>query len=124
MTNFKNVEPCYTGGNIYVYVGQLESGEYFLADCECAIRLLNAPMDLENEDHWYPEWQEEHLIKDLDETEGISIMTDMLKWILDNAPEGNYSKGDMMDELAFWEEVEARMACGESFDSAMQSMYL
>ncbi len=55
---------CYTGGGIYIYYGQLESGLYFLACDECeAISICDA--DTSTEEAQYPEWQEQHTVEEL-----------------------------------------------------------
>ena len=63
-----NGELIYTGGGIYVGIGQTDDGNWYMADHgNDAVRIVNAnPNDAPNngDDAWYPEWQDEHLVKD------------------------------------------------------------
>lgn len=82
--------PCYTGGGIYVFTGRLQSGEWFVADnAPCSVRLLNEDPDGTDE-AFYAEWQEEHLIRDLDDKEAEHFYKNMVKWVKLNKPYGNY----------------------------------
>lgn len=103
-TYFMNVEPTYTGGNIYIFTGQMTDGNYFIADNSFFdVRILNAdPMVVTWENAMFKEyamdsveWQEEHLVKDLDPNEAKAFFKQMLKWVKENEPEGNYNLCDM-----------------------------
>lgn len=87
------VETMYTGGNIYVFLGSLSDGKYFMAESSCFdVRILNAdPSAVETDKYgdspiWYSDWQEEHLVKDLTEKECPSFFIDMLNWVRFNSP--------------------------------------
>lgn len=41
------------------------------------------------------EWQEEHLVEDLTPDEAVAFFKEMLKWVEDNDPSGNYLGSDM-----------------------------
>ena len=101
---FKSVEPNYTGGNIYVFTGEVDNN-FFMADTSWYdVRLLNGDpneptdevflgMPMRNMDS--VEWQEEHLVKDLNPDEKIDFFKAMLKWVKENEPDGNYLMSDM-----------------------------
>lgn len=102
--NFKAVEPIYTGGNIYIFTGQMTNDNYFIADSSFFdVRILDAdPSEVTWENAMFKEyamdsvkWQEEHLVKDLDPTEAVAFFRQMLKWVKANKPDGNYSLCDM-----------------------------
>ena len=103
--DFVKVEPIYTGGNIYVFRGELSDGTWFIADDSYYdVRIVNADVfgpDESFEDCWYADWQEEHLVRDLDEKEKRQFFKEMINWILENEPEGNYSSGDMENILYY-----------------------
>ena len=99
---FKSVEPEYTGGGIYVFTGAVDDN-YFMADTSFYdVRLLDAnPKDNVNEERFgFPEWecadwQEEHLVKDLVPHEAVEFFKEMLRWVQENEPDGNYLMSDM-----------------------------
>lgn len=65
-----NGELIYTGGGIYVGIGQTDDGNWYLADHGFdAVRILNADINLAGDDAWYPEWQEKHLVYDYQDGE-------------------------------------------------------
>ena len=119
---FISVDPEYTGGNIYVFTGHLADGNYFMADtANYDVRVLNEDPNIPawmsdedaqriygtilEEDAWaHPEWQEEHLVKDLTPDEAVAFFKEMLKWVKVNKPDGNYHESDMDD---IKEEVES-----------------
>ena len=106
METFIKVEPIYTGGNIYCFLGQLDSKRWFFASsADYDVRIINADPWLEEneEDVWQPDWQDEHLIEDLNPNQALIFFTDMLKWISENQPRGNYSQSEL-DECS--QEVE------------------
>lgn len=110
---FISVDPEYTGGGIYVFTGELADGNYFMADtANYDVRIVNAdpniPDDMSDEEAWEKygitrsedawasvEWQEEHLVKDLVPDEAVAFFKQMLKWVEDNDPSGNYLGSDM-----------------------------
>ena len=99
----KNVNPEYTGGNIYCFTGELENGNYFLADCPISadyydLRIVNEnPDNYDSNDVWTEEWQMDHFVKDITHCKGF--IKDMLKWIIKNKPSGNYLVYDMQTIL-------------------------
>lgn len=80
MARFKSVTAAYTGGNIWLFYGELTDGEYFMTDNEGATILLNAPATDFNESL---EWQEEHKIKELlDESERVAFCDSLAERLL------------------------------------------
>lgn len=79
----------YTGGNIYIYYGQLEDNTYFRScdTWECT-EICNA--DTSTEDADYMEFYEEHSIKAIAGKEHREFFNKMLQWILEHKPDGNY----------------------------------
>lgn len=100
--SFKKVYPCYSGGGIYLFVGQLADDTSFVADgLGFDTRLLDTnvfKVDWDNE-LWDADWQESHKVADLDDTKSLEFFEDMLKWIIANKPEGNYNTHDMKNLL-------------------------
>ena len=84
-----NGELIYTGGGIYVGVGQTDDGNWYMADYENdGVRIINADPNkfLNNgEDVWLPEWQEEHFVMDYDDgsIESVTFLYQSLE-IIDN----------------------------------------
>jgi len=90
----KEAFAVYTGGNIWLFYGQLKNGNYFLTDDYGATRILNAdPSDLD--ESTYEEWQQEHLVKDLTGKELLEFDDALLDWLI-TAPQKN--RGGITDQ--------------------------
>lgn len=77
----------YTGGGIYVFFGELADGTFFMTDgYEYDTRIVNEdPTKVEDGGAWYAEWQEEHLVRDIDtEKQGPSFMLKVIEWLRKN----------------------------------------
>lgn len=60
----KTATACYTGGSIYIYYGQLESGLYFaISDLFDSIAICDSETGSEEAD--YPEFYDAHLVEHL-----------------------------------------------------------
>ena len=103
----KSVEPCYTGGNIYVFTGSLNDGTFFLAsDDMYDVTIIDtdpSKADWDNE-VFDMDWIESHLVKYLpdctsDDTTGIKFFIDILDWVIKNNPKGNYQMSDIKSIL-------------------------
>lgn len=104
-SRFVSVEPEYTGGGIYLFTGRLTDGSYFMADtANYDVRVLNADpneptgmdaLGITERNIDSVEWQEEHLVNDLKPDEAVAFFKEMLKWVEDNDPSGNYLGADM-----------------------------
>lgn len=90
----KNATAIYTGGNIYIYYGQLENGLYFRAcdEWEC-IEICDADTSTEEAD--YIEFYEKHSKGTIANEEYTNFWNDMLLWIIHNEPDGNYSSYEL-----------------------------
>lgn len=83
----------YTGGGIWLFYGKLSDGNYFLTDDNGWTQILNAdPSNLD--ESTYSEWQEEHLIKELRNTERKLFCEQLLDWLSANP----YHCGGMTEE--------------------------
>lgn len=102
-----DVDFVYTGGGIFLFWGTLDNGQYFIADGDrFDVRILNVnPNDYGTDDEiWYAEWQEEHLVRDLNtETEGPAFILKMFDWIHKN------KENDLMDGMDYIEEEAASL---------------
>ena len=84
----------YTGGNIYSYTAQTDQGTWLVGDSEWdVIYEVDADPDA-TEDRWYQEWFDEHQIAE-HEDDYLELLTQMLGWIIENEPDGNYAKGEI-----------------------------
>lgn len=79
----KNAVADYTGGGIFVFRGQLKSGEYFIAsDVNFDIRLVDKnPIKTDMWDD--PDWQEAHLIGDVYDDNRITMFENILMYCID-----------------------------------------
>lgn len=107
---FERVEPCYTGGGVYVFTGKLTNGNYFIsnvasADDSWAV-IVDADPDEDPEESCFEEWQTAHLVEDVESPDAFIVP--MLEWVKANEPDGNYQMDDM-DRLmeAFCDSSEA-----------------
>jgi len=97
----KSVTPEYTGGGIYVFLGAFTDGTFFIADSDnYDVRIVNENpeptfWDDDGTGAAFPEWQNNHLVKDLDIPEKYSFMLKALKWIKKHRPQGNYIVEDI-----------------------------
>lgn len=74
----------YTGGGIYVFMGKLDNGLYFMCDDMC-VNFLDADPREAGDDAYYLEWQEEHAVGfDMDYPYFFIQMSD---WIRENKPD-------------------------------------
>lgn len=86
----KTATAIYTGGGIYIYYGQLEDGSYFRACDEWqSISICDADTSTENAD--FEEFYHEHEIDELQFNSYEEFFNNMLLWIIQNKPDGNYN---------------------------------
>jgi len=86
----------YTGGNIWLFYGSIDDGTYFLVDDDGAVRICNADFD-DMDETLMPEWQEEHLVRDIeDEEERMAFCNEMLDqlWIESADNQGGFCEFD------------------------------
>ena len=91
----------YTGGNIYRYTAKTSLGLYMIGDSEWdCIYLVDSDPNA-TEDSWYSEWMDEHQVGDeLENDEYYKALREMLTWIIENEPDGNYAVNEIEDNLA------------------------
>ena len=90
----KNATAIYTGGNIYIYYGQLTDGNWFRACDEWeSIEICDSDTSVEDADYY--EFYEEHAFESLGGDEYKEFWNEMLLWIIHNKPEGNYLVYDL-----------------------------
>ena len=101
----KNATAQYTGGNIYIYYGELENGLFFRAgDGEEYIEICDADTSTDEADYY--EFYKKHSIKTLTGDEYIKFWNNMLLWIIHNAPSGNYQVDDLDERMIEEKETE------------------
>ena len=94
----KNATAIYTGGGIYIYHGQLENGNYFRTCDEWeSIEICDSDTSVEDAD--YNEFYEEHTVETVTGEAYETFWNEMLQWIIDNNPEGNYLNSDLEDRM-------------------------
>ena len=69
---FKNVSAVYTGGNIWLFYGELSTGEHFLTD-DFGFTLILDESPANFDESLYIEWQHEHTIKELMDSERVTF---------------------------------------------------
>ena len=83
MAIIKTAQAVYTGGNIWLFYGSLQNGNYFLTDDNGWTLILNAdPSNLD--ESTYCEWQDAHIIDELQHEERIKFCDQLLDWIYSN----------------------------------------
>ena len=101
---FNKVVPEYTGGNIWLFYGQLTSGEYFLVDDNgCIIVLDESPADFDVS--LYDKWQEKHFVRWIEGQEQKAFLRSMLNRIASRIDkEGGYiSDAEIGRYRRYWE---------------------
>ena len=97
---------CYTGGNVYVYCGQLSDGRYFIAD-ELQYMLFTDtdPVSVPNTE-WFCGWHEKHCADHI----GAKwcelpncLWNKMLDWIITHKPNGSYETRDLEERRAIYD---------------------
>ena len=101
----KNATACYTGGNLYIYYGQLENGLYFRAyDDWDFIEICDT--DTSTEDADYYEFYVEHSVETIAGDKYKAFWNEMLLWIIQNEPNGNYDSYDLERRMIEQEQEE------------------
>ena len=88
----------YTGGGIYVYYGQLQDGNYFRT-CDDWETIEICDVDTGVEDADYIEFYEEHRVEILVGDKYKSFWNEMIRWIIQNQPDGNYATCELENKL-------------------------
>lgn len=92
--DIKTATAIYTGGGIYIYYGELHNGLYFRAcdDWE-EISICNADTSTDEAD--YCEFYEAHEVETITGADFIREWNNILQWIIDHDPDGNYLPSDL-----------------------------
>lgn len=115
--------PNYTGGNVYVFTGKLKNGNYFLADDTFTpfdTRILDIDPNTTIKDENGIEvtlmddvsLQDKHLVKDLDENDAKEFTLNLVKWIEENKPDGNYQVDEIKAKLDNMYKMEEKKSNG------------
>lgn len=81
MANIKEANAEYTGGNIWLFYGKTDDGNYFLTDDYGSTQILDAYPGDNWEDCTYYEWQLEHLVKELDGDELREFQKQIIEYL-------------------------------------------
>lgn len=98
----KTATACYTGGGIYIYYGQLESGLYFRTCDECdTVYICDANTGTEEAE--YTEFYEQHTAKELTGEAFKSFLNRILTHVINGGPAfdkwSNYLKSDLEERI-------------------------
>ena len=84
MYKIKEAFAVYTGGNIWLFYGSLEDGNYFMVDDNGWTQILNAdPSNLD--ESTYSEWQDAHLVDELEHEERVAFCDSLMDYLDINA---------------------------------------
>lgn len=98
--NNTRIEPCYTGGNIYVFAGNIDNKVFFIADsANYDVMIVDENVfkygDELFEKCFYWDYQEEHAKSFLPPKNALIFFDKMLSWIESSQPFGNYCMSDI-----------------------------
>lgn len=92
----------YTGGGIFVFLGKFSDGTYFISDYPFfSLRIVDEDPrptfwgDDSETDAGYPKWQEEHLVKDVDDNDTEAFYEDLLNVVYNTQSSGYYKDRDI-----------------------------
>lgn len=97
MFNIVYANACYSGGGIYIYIGKLDNGTFFIASDEGDLTI----MDTEPTFDYDMDYFNDHVVEyvDSDTVEFSQNFKAILNWILTNKPEGNYSSSEIYSRI-------------------------
>lgn len=83
MKNIKRATAVYSGGNIYLYYAELESGNWIMGNDEFLIVVNSNPILDEKtfDESGYYEWQVEHLVEEVPEKQYQDVLNNILEVI-------------------------------------------
>lgn len=77
----KKALAVYTGGDIWLFYGELENGLYFLTDdYGCTLILDESAEDFD--ESLYTEWQDSHKVEELENDDRIEFVDELLDFLL------------------------------------------
>ncbi len=100
MANIASATAWYTGGGIYIYTGMTDAGDYFMTNDEAEdyVGFYNADAsNLDESD--YEEWQNAHRIGEYSGQDARNFYKEILRWVIENHPYGNYAEGELENRL-------------------------
>lgn len=80
MMNIKKATAVYSGGGIYLYYAELEDGNYLMGSDDGLLIVNTNPLANEEvfEESNYYEWQEEHLVKFINDDDFQKVLNQVL----------------------------------------------
>ena len=81
---------CYTGGGIYRFTAQLNDKRFVLGNSEWDKLYITDEDPDATEESWYNEWCDKHIVETVKDSAYATLMNELIKWILENEPQGNY----------------------------------
>ena len=95
--NITKASAVYTGGGIWLFHGELDDGTYFLTDDNGCTQILDEDPSKDFDESLYLEWQQAHLVRDLDdETERVDFCNKLCDKMLDTKY-GDADRGGIFD---------------------------
>ena len=86
----------YTGGNMYIFIGKFSDGTYFKTSSETEPYVVNVRKKTTFSDECWDggiwEYEDDNFISEKKDRKTYNAM---LKWIIDNEPDGGYSVSDL-----------------------------
>ena len=84
MSKVKEANAVYTGGNIWLFYGTTDDGNYFLTDDNGWTQILDTDPSDDFDESLYCEWQDEHCIDELHDEERIDFCNQILDYVFAN----------------------------------------
>lgn len=102
MKKITRAEATYTGGGIYIYTGQLGSGEYFITsdiwDSGSCVLLMDVDPNENWDDNGEPDWQEAHTLYEIiDDSRADTNVEDFLLEVFDFLAKNNGMSSQDLD---------------------------
>lgn len=103
MTKYKisKAFPCYTGGGIYIYLGELADGRGFVAYDLAVGEVGGIAITPEFQENYFDDDYElqDHVITELDDESenAFDFWNAMIDWIIKNKPQNDYCNYQMYD---------------------------
>lgn len=94
MVKIEHATADYTGGNIYVYHGKLNIGQWFLADDDSE-QIMIFDVDTSGEEIFDPDYQELHHVASLFGRTYRKTFKDILDYVIQHQPTGNYDISEL-----------------------------
>lgn len=94
MFKIEHATADYTGGNIYVYHGKWDIGQWFLADDDSE-QIMIFDVDTSGEEIFDPDYQELHHVASLFGRTYRKTFKDILDYVIQRRPSGNYDINEL-----------------------------